>query len=136
MSLGSAQHRGCQRVARRVGQPLAHDRGEVRPLVSLAHFDDPPLRQGVEQRQAEGKGRRQHTARAVRAVAQTNDMSSTAVQSPERSTDDLLAFYNRLISKARALHEDENDMDQDEEDTLFEEFQHQMEDEKFGAKSL
>ena len=73
---------------------------------------------------------------AVRAVAQTNDMSSTAVQSPERSTDDLLAFYNRLISKARALHEDENDMDQDEEDTLFEEFQHQMEDEKFGAKSL
>jgi len=73
---------------------------------------------------------------AVRAVAQTNDMSSTAVQSPERSTDDLLAFYNRLISKARALHEDENDMDQDEEDTLFDEFQHQMEDEKFGAKSL
>ena len=65
---------------------------------------------------------------------QTNDMSSTAVQSPERSTDDLLAFYNRLISKARALHEDETDMDS-QEDILFDEFTDQMKDEEFGAPS-
>jgi hypothetical protein len=59
---------------------------------------------------------------AIRSVTRASDTSSTAVQSPERSTDDLLAFYNRLISKARALHEDENEIDQDEEDELFEEF--------------
>ena len=34
-------------------------------------------------------------------------MVDAVAQSPERSTDDLLAFYNKLISKARALHEDD-----------------------------
>ena len=57
---------------------------------------------------------------AMRAVsASSTSMSPASVQSPERSTDDLLAFYNRLISKARSLHEDEDDIDMDEEDLKF-----------------
>ena len=59
---------------------------------------------------------------AMRAVTSAGNTSTASVQSPERSTDDLLAFYNRLISKARSLHEDEVVLDQDQEDELFAEF--------------
>ena len=70
-----------------------------------------------------GNGGLQKKSPAMRAVQSSATSTSPAsVQSPERSTDDLLAFYNRLISKARALHEDENDIE-DEEDELFAAFQ-------------
>ena len=46
-------------------------------------------------------------------------MADVAVQSPERSTDDLLAFYNRLISKAKSLNEDQS-MEVGSDDDQFE----------------
>jgi hypothetical protein len=43
-------------------------------------------------------------------------MVDAVVQSPERSTDDLLAFYNKLISKARSLHEEDDSGPSEEDD--------------------
>lgn len=70
--------------------PLTED---MKPIQSPSRHSSAPTSQISQQ-----SGYRMEVPEMVDAVA----------QSPERSTDDLLAFYNKLISKARALHEDED----------------------------
>ena len=65
----TAAERGGRGAGGRPRQPVAHDCGEVRPLLSLTHLEHAARRELLEQRRAESKGRRQHAAAAARALA-------------------------------------------------------------------
>ena len=82
--------RGGRGAGGRPRQPIAHDCGEVRPLLGLTHLEHAARRELLEQRRAEGKGRRQHAATAARAQAVVGgELVAAAGEEQRRLGDDL-----------------------------------------------